>query len=536
MCRGVGASLFLFSLLNATTYYVALWGNDNWPGTSPDSAWRHIAYATQRVEAGDSVLVFEGVYEDEHAVFANTGNPGSPIVLTAYSDTFVMDGIDSTGIAIRIADKSYISISGFHIKNYEIGLKGEGSLENLSLSDFVIEDIGGEGVHLNSAALRNCLITDFIIRDTEGKALSHYDFGAHPCYDNEISHFLIRDIGDEGILWENGRRDHFHHGKICNTASDGLHLYKNSDSCVIEYIHIDTTGWHGIAIHDPYMNRPCSCNVIRNCFVRNADHGCIDLHSGAFNTVIENCSLIGPKYTTGIYFHNRGAGLLAQNNYIKNMHWGLFCGHTDEGQFIRDVVFKNNVVENTQRYGGCAWRDAGNRVLANISFIDNTFIRCSQQSGYHNLVLVRVDTAHIEGNSFIESQIPDEPHIRLGEVSEGLVLDLKDNFTRIRVYDTDARLEFSDGRAFTEDGSNRSFWYSDVSRYLLNLDETIEVKTFKMTLSPSSDSVELFIYEWDTTGICYKKWGELSPTPTITTSHSVGDFPPFSLVRVKVDG
>jgi hypothetical protein len=151
-------------------------------------------------------------------------------------------------------------------------------------------------------------------------------------------------------------------------------------------------------------------------------------------------------------------------------------------------------------------------------------------------VLVRVDTAHVEGNSFIESLIPDEPHIRLGEVSNGRVLDLADSFTRIQVYDTDASLEFSDGKVFTEDGTNQPFWFPGYSEYLLNIDETIEVNTFEMTLSPSGDSVELIIYEWDTTGICYKKWGELSPTPTIITSHSVGDFLPFSLVRVKVDG
>jgi hypothetical protein len=284
------------------------------------------------------------------------------------------------------------------------------------------------------------------------------------------------------------------------------------------------------------MNRPCSCNVIRNCFVRNADHGSIDLHSGAFNTIVENCSLVGPKYTTAIYFHNRGAGLLAQNNYVKNMHWGLFCGHTNEGHFIKDVVFKNNIVENTERYGGCAWRDTGNRILSNVSFIDNTFIHCSQQSGYHNLVLVRVDTAHVEGNSFIESLIPDEPHIRLGEVFNGRVLDLADSFTRIQVYDTDASLEFSDGKVFTEDGTNQPFWFPDRSEYLLNLDETIEVNTFEMTLSPSSDSVELVILQWDTIGIYYKNWQEICENSSVATSHTVGDFPGYAHVKVDVDG
>ncbi|MCK4575044.1 T9SS type A sorting domain-containing protein, partial [candidate division WOR-3 bacterium] len=261
----------------------------------------------------------------------------------------------------------------------------------------------------------------------------------------------------------------------------------------------------------------------------------IDLHSGAFNTIVEGCSLIGPPYTNGIYFHNRGAGLLAQNNYVKNMHWGLFCGHTNEGHFIKDVVFKNNTVENTERYGGCAWRDAGNRILSNVSFIDNTFIHCSQQSGYHNLVLVRVDTAHVEGNSFVESLIPDEPHIRFGEVSNGLVLNLGDDFTRIQVYATDARLEFSDGKAFTEDGNNQPFWFPDHSEYLLNLDETIEVTTYKMTIVPSTDSVEVIVLQWDTTGTYYKNWQEISENPSVITSHTIDNFPAYAQVEVLVN-
>ena len=521
--------------LGATTYYVSLSGDDGWSGTSPDSAWRHIEYAASVVVAGDSILVDSGSYTDEHVVFANSGFSGNPIVLTAYNDTFILDGIDSTGIAIKISDKSYISISGFHIKNYGIGIYGEDLLQNLFISNFIIEDIDGPGLNFNSGSLQNSTITDFIIRNTSARAISHYDFGSTDCHDVEIANFLIRDIDNEGILWENTKRVHIHHGEICNTASDGIHLYKNLDSSLVEYVHIDTTGWHGIAIHDPYMNRPCSCNVIRNCYVRGASHGSIDLHSGAFNTIVEGCSLIGPPYTVGIYFHNRGAGLLAQNNYVKNMHWGLFCGHTNEGHFIKDVVFKNNIVENTERYGGCAWRDTGNRILSNVRFIDNTFIHCSQQSGYHNLVLVRVDTAQVEGNSFIESLIPDEPHIRLGEVSEGLVLNLGDNFTRIQVYDTDARLEFSDGKAFTEDGSNQPFWFPDHSEYLLNLDETIEINTFTMTLSPTSDSVELVILQWDTTGTYYKNWQEISENPSVITSHTIDNFPAYAQVEVLVN-
>ena len=496
---------FLLDLANAATYYVrhpsaTPPGNNLNNGLSLDTAWATPSYAAQKAEAGDIIYVINDgyVWYDEHIVFANSGTPEVPIVFAAYGDTFILDGINETGIAIKIADKSYISMSGFHIKNYGIGIYGEGLLRNLSINEFVVEDMDEQGLNFNSGSLQDSAITDFTIRNTNARAISHYDFGSTDCHDVEIAHFLIEDINNEGILWENTERLHIHNGEIYNTASDGIHLYKNLNNSIVENVHIDTTGWHGIAIHDPYMNRPCCNNIIRNCYVKGASHGSIDLHSGAFNTIVENCSLIGPPYTVGIYFHNRGAGLLAQNNVIKNMHWGLFCGHTSEGQFIKDVVFMNNTVENTERYGGCAWRDTGDRILSNVSFINNTFIHCSQQSGYHNLVLVRVDSACVDGNSFIEPLNPDEPYIRLEEVNDGHIFNLKDNFTRIQVKSIDGKLEFSDGRIFTENGANQPFWYPKQSEYLLNLDETIEVKTYNMTAVPASDSATITANKFDT--------------------------------------
>ena len=80
------AVIMLYLLpLNATTYYVSLSGDDENTGTSTVSAWRHIAYGTQQVQAGDTLLILSGDYGDERAKIANSGSPGSPIVIKADS-------------------------------------------------------------------------------------------------------------------------------------------------------------------------------------------------------------------------------------------------------------------------------------------------------------------------------------------------------------------------------------------------------------------------------------------------------------------
>jgi len=529
----LGIMLFYIWLvpLNATTYYVALWGNDNWPGTSPDSAWRHIAYTTQRVKAGDSVLVFSGIYEDEHAVFANTGNPGSPIVLTAYSDSFVMDGIDSTGIAIRMVDKSYISLSGFRIKNYGTGVRGEGLLTNLEISDFTIEGIDGDGVDFDGASLQNSTITDFTIRNTNGIAVTHFDYSSTDCHDVEISHFLIRDINNEGINWRNSRRVHIHHGEIYNTASDGIHLQLSVDSSVIEYVRVDTTGWHGIAIHDHTVGSyPCSSNVIKYCYVANSGHNDIDLHSGAFNTVIEACTLGGPL-TVGqaIYFHNLGSGLIVRNCIIRDVPGEGIDGGPSSGQYLRDILIENNLFYNLN---------------CGIMFQGSTEdITIRQNRIYDTPYDIHVGAYNI----LIDSNYTENGYYRING-HDGRIFDALDTTYHARsAYGALVTVGYTDGRVFEQGNTggygpyfiNKPYWYPHGSYFTMKADSfwcDVDIYTYQMTVIPSSDSVEVFIYGWDTTGIYYKKWGELSSTPTITTSHSVGDFPPFSLVRVRVDG
>ena len=484
------------------TYYVKPDGDDSNDGLTIATAWKHIAFAVQQMDVGDTLYVLPGTYQDEHIEFPRSGLEIAPIRLLAFSNMPVLDGLDGTGTAIRIRDKSYIEIGGLRIVNYETGIRGEGVVQHLYIHDFEMEDIEGDGLCFDGASVQNCRFTDFKMNEislTSGTAISHFDYSSTDTYNVEIANFTITNAHGEAINWRNSRWVHIHHGTIKDSGSDALHYHLNVHCSVASDLHIENTGWHGIAIHDHTVgDHPCYNNLIRNCYVLNADHGSIDLHSGAFNTVVEECSLIGPKYTTGVYFHNLGAGLLARNNVVKNMHWGLFCGHTIEGHFISDVAFINNIVEVTQRYGGCAWRDTGNRILRNVKFINNTFIRCSQQSGYHNLVLARVENAYAEGNLFVEPVLPNEPQIRVSDCTGDVaVLNLANRVTRIRAENTTAQVEFTDGRVFEENGTGAPLWYPDKSNYILT-NETVVVTTYPMTAVPAADEATITVSKFDT--------------------------------------
>ena len=103
------------------TYYVSTSGSDTNPGTLA-KPWLTIQHAANTATAGATVYVFGGVY-NQSINFPNSGTPWAPITFESYpGQTAVIDGTglspsDTQGL-INIINQSYVTISGFEIRNY----------------------------------------------------------------------------------------------------------------------------------------------------------------------------------------------------------------------------------------------------------------------------------------------------------------------------------------------------------------------------------------------------------------------------------
>jgi hypothetical protein len=53
---------------------------------------------------------------------------------------------------------------------------------------------------------------------------------------------------------------------------------------------------------------------------------------------------------------------------------------------------------------------------------------------------------------------------------------------------------------------------------------------------PSSDSINVTVTTWKTTGNYYKKWNESSYNHSVTTRHTIGDFPANAIIQIKKNG
>lgn len=121
-------------------YYVAPWGNNSAPGTVAQP-WASIDYAAIRAQAGDTVIIRGGIYE-EWVETRRSGSPGAPITFRAYPGEHpILEGGRlewSIGLAIA-GGHSYIRLEGLTIRNfYGYGLVLWGNNHHIELVNLEI--------------------------------------------------------------------------------------------------------------------------------------------------------------------------------------------------------------------------------------------------------------------------------------------------------------------------------------------------------------------------------------------------------------
>src|ERR1700733_4499697 len=111
----------IFATAHATNYYVSVSGNDTNSGTSTTSPWRHIQYAANHVQAGDTVNVLAGSYNETVNIPVSGSATAGYITFQSYAGQAA--AVDGTGLSIpggqyglfNMASQSYVIIQGLEI-------------------------------------------------------------------------------------------------------------------------------------------------------------------------------------------------------------------------------------------------------------------------------------------------------------------------------------------------------------------------------------------------------------------------------------
>ncbi len=227
--------LFVFPFsIYANTYYVATSGNDTNTGikTSP---WASIQKAANMLNAGDTVFIESGIY-NERVIIQNSGTSNSNIIFSNYqNDTVVIDGIGiswggkDNGL-FDISGKSYIQVQGLKVKNADYSGFWIKNSDNIIIKDCYTYNTFSSGIGVwNSSyiAIKNNEI-ELACNDGEQECITVAN--SHNCevYKNNVHNNGQGTNGGEGIDIKQGSHDIKVYKNIVHHLNNRIGIYADA--------------------------------------------------------------------------------------------------------------------------------------------------------------------------------------------------------------------------------------------------------------------------------------------------------------------
>ena len=354
--------LFITNLaLSQNSYYVATDGNNSNSGTI-SSPWLTIQFGVNQLQAGDTLLIKGGVYEEKIEIDVS-GTPNNLITIKSFeSEEVVLDAINfSDDDSIIWTDNSYLQFEGLHvtnnIHNNAIGIMLQGNAHHINIINNKVSNIKFSSdpdapVSTNTNAVPINIWADMPL--------------------DSIHSIVIR--GNEVFHNQTGFSE--------NIAASG-----NFSTFIIEdnLVHDNTN--IGIDISGNYQT---SSNPLydqgRNGIIR--------------NNIIYNCN--SPySAAAGIYIDG-GKDIIVENNISHHNGYGGEIGAEENGS-TSNVIFRNNIFyKNTSagiHFGGYDENTTG--IVVNSAIYNNTFYNNdTENEGNGELILTETENCIIENNIF----------------------------------------------------------------------------------------------------------------------------------------
>ena len=475
--RFILASLIMMAFqLNAASFYVSKTGNDSNNGSS-NSPWLTIQYAVNQLNAGDTLSVHEGIY-NESITFTNSGNSinGFIVIRNIENENPVIDGtglvqsIDYPQGLIRIFDKNYLKIIGFEIRNlitsipnhFPAGIWISGSsnhIELLNNSVHSIEqngnDAGAHGIAVygtNSTSSINNIVID-------GNEIYNCKLGWSESLvlNGNVEQFVIRNniirdnnniafdfIGHEGVCpapeFDQARNGIVAGNTAYNIDSRGNPAYGTDASAggiyidggkniIIERNEVYNCNL-GIEIASEHQNKSTSGIILRNNFIHHND--AVGLSFGGYDElrgITEQCFIVNNTFILNNYENfDWGAEMLMQyyciNNVIKN---NIVLGSVNVPLLSDQTGTGSGNIFNYNLYycnGLPLWEWAGLSI--------NSFLEYQSQSTQEANSLFS-DPLFVGGNYFSPQIEEASPVKDKGENIGNLIIGEKDFFLNSRI-------------------------------------------------------------------------------------------------------
>lgn len=323
------------------TYYVAITGDDNNPGTY-SQPWRTPEHAFNIAVAGDTVNFMAGDYYTNNLTITNSGSAESGyITFQNYQSDTVNIHLYETNWNGLHCEQSYIRI---------IGLRFDG--KNPS--------------HL-----------------VYGNATDGYYSCRYGLYFINCDHIFVQNCRVSYTFWC---------GLYCNTCHDITY-----DSVELDHVRqVTFWGEECMSICGTYNFE------VKNCRVHNGGDPAlgIDIKEGSHDGSVHDCHVynLPGLWNAGIYIDARGDcyNIDIYNNLIHDIHGiggcGISIGDESDAYDIYDIKIYNNVIYNCQQTGVLLYART-NDTYTDIYIVNNTVYNCGTAL-YRACYDIRVLPAH----------------------------------------------------------------------------------------------------------------------------------------------
>ncbi len=351
------------SILPRGSYYVSVGGADTNPGTLA-APWRHIQVALNRVGAGSTVYVMNGVYR-EFVTFRSSGSAtGGYLVLRKYPGHAPV--IDGTGLAfndeiglINIVNRQYVKVIGFEVRNLNGGGRPSAFPQGIS--------VRGRGAFIE---IRNNRVHD--IRNTCSQCGAHgiAVYGRDP-------YASIHDLLIDGNQIYNGKFG-WSESLVLNGNVEKFRVSNNiiHDN---DNIGIDLIGFEG-ENPNPAVDRARNGVVTRNRVYNINSYG-----NPAYGNV---------RSADGIYVDG-GTNIVIERNIVHHANLGIELASEHAGKSTTYITVRNNFVYgNTQAGIAFGGYDTLRGSTQNCVIVNNTLYNNATQGDWGAELYVQYDTRY----------------------------------------------------------------------------------------------------------------------------------------------
>ena len=308
------SALVTVTAVIGVAFYVSTTGSDSNPGTI-SSPWRTIQHAANSVQAGDTVYVRGGVYNESVSISVSGSVIAGPITFQTYPGEQAI--IDGTGLVpstsgtqglINIANQSYVSIQGFEIRNYQT-----------SSASATPAGIWVSGSGSNIQILNNQIHNIVTTSETTGNAFGIAVYGtAVPASLDSVTIngnqvYALRTGNSESVNVD---------GNVTNFVITNNVVHDNDN------IGIDVIGFEGVSpdpAYDYARNGTVAGNTIYNI--------------SAINNPGE-----GNQYDANGIYVDGGSQVVIERNLIHNVDIGIEMASEHTGHVTSFVTARNNLV------------------------------------------------------------------------------------------------------------------------------------------------------------------------------------------------